>query len=105
MTLKSIELLNPLVIVYHCSLNIDWLGIWHLANFMKFKLYKMRVIFSYQKYQYSSYLYTLGNFLTLKSNCVKDLKVHNDCVLNAIIPLILFFSHAVKLLGLICAMT
>jgi hypothetical protein len=91
MTLKSIELLNQLVIVYHCSLNIDWLGIWYLANFMKLKLYKIRVIFPYQKYQYSSYLYALGNVLILKSDCVKDLKVHTDCVLNAIILLVLFF--------------
>jgi hypothetical protein len=78
---------------------------WCLANFMKPNFSKIRVISFTRKMSMLNYQYRLGNFFIMRIDCIKDFGVHIDCKLHFHRHVDFLFSHAMKLLELICTLT
>jgi hypothetical protein len=66
---------------------------------------KIRVIHFTKITNVSNYQYKLGNPLILQTDCNKDLGVHTDGKHNFYCHFSFLFSHAVKVVGLVCTVT
>jgi hypothetical protein len=97
--LKSIGQLVHLVIVYFYSRITDCVYKWCLVNFMKPTFSKIRVISFTRKTN------RLRNSFVLRTECVNILVYIMTANFIFIIMSILFFWHALKLLGLIRTIT
>jgi hypothetical protein len=72
---------------------------------MKLIFSKIRVISFTRKTNVLNHQYRLGNSRILRTDCIKDLVIHINCELHFHHHVSFLFSHAVKLLGLICTIT